>query len=69
MNATVIRCPRCHVPGVLYSERSIEALIGSRHIAHVLHARTGDSRRMCLLARSKYERISQTTPQNRRMFQ
>ena len=51
-------CPKCRQPGVLYAQRSIHALIGSRHIAHVLHASTAD-RRMGLLTRWEVERILQ----------
>jgi hypothetical protein len=40
VNHTIIPCPKCRQPGILYSERSIQALIASKHIAHVLHGAT-----------------------------
>ena len=57
MNNLIIPCPKCRQPGILYSERSIPALIGSKHIAHVLHAEAGENRRICMLTRSELERI------------
>jgi hypothetical protein len=59
VNETIIPCPKCRAPGVLFSKRSIGALIGSKHIAHVLHPATerNPSRRTCLLTRTELERI------------
>ena len=55
---TIIPCPRCRALGILYSKRSITALIASRHVAHVLHlSADGHSRRMCLLTRSEFQRL------------
>jgi hypothetical protein len=58
VNETIVPCPKCRALGVLYSNRSIDALIGSRHIAHVLHQPRDESRRVCLLTGSEFERIS-----------
>ncbi len=63
VNNTMIPCPKCRQPGILYSERSIRARIGSKHIAHVLHAWTPENRRMCMLTRSEWERIRKQVPQ------
>src|SRR5438874_12435083 len=64
-----ICCPKCHAPGILYSDRSITALIGSHYIAHVLHPATEDNptRRACLLTRTEFQSISprRTSPENR----
>ena len=58
MKETILPCPNCRAPGILYSNRSIAALIGSKHIAHVLHPSTQDrSRRMCLLNRSEFQHL------------
>ena len=43
--------------GILYAERSIPALIASKHIAHVLHQPSGENRRICMLTRSELQRI------------
>ena len=57
-NESVICCPKCRMPGTLYAKRSLSAIIGSKHIAHVLHLSSrADSRRSCLLTRSDMERI------------
>ena len=37
MKETIIPCAKCHAPGILYSKRSMAALIASKPIAHVLH--------------------------------
>src|SRR5438876_8769547 len=60
LNEIRIRCPKCHGPGILYSDRSITALIGSHYIAHVLHPETEDNptRRACLLTRTEFQSIS-----------
>jgi hypothetical protein len=58
MNDGIVACPKCHAPGILYSKRSIAALIASKHIAHVLHPSThGHSRRTCLLTRTEFQRV------------
>jgi hypothetical protein len=63
VNPTLISCPKCRMPGVLYSNRSIDALIGSRHVAHVLHRSRDENRRVCLLTRSEFERIAKPVHQ------
>ena len=65
MNDRMILCPKCQRPGILYAQRSITALIGSRLIAHVLHIRAGENRQICMLRRSEFERIPHKT--NRRL--
>jgi len=58
VNEILIPCPKCRVPGILYSESSIDARIGgSKHIAHVLYAPMQENRRMCLRTRSEFKRI------------
>ena len=55
---TIIPCPKCRAPGILYSKRSVAALIASKHIAHVLHLSTGGHfRRACLLTRSEFQHL------------
>jgi hypothetical protein len=55
---TIIPCPKCRAPGIVYSKRSIAALIASKPIAHVLHlSADGHSRRTCLLNRSEFQRL------------
>ena len=55
----IVPCPKCKAPGILYSTRSISALIGSKHIAHVLHPSTeaNPNRRTCLLTRTEFQRL------------
>jgi hypothetical protein len=57
VNNITIACPKCRRIGVLYATRSIAALIGSKHIAHVLHAPTDACRYTCWLTRLEFERI------------
>jgi hypothetical protein len=57
LNETAVHCPKCRWPGMLYSTRSLDALIGSKHIAHVLHTPTPTNRRICLLTRSQFEQL------------
>ena len=40
MNDAIVPCPKCMALGILYSIRSLNALIGTKHIAHVLHSST-----------------------------
>ena len=55
---TIIPCPKCRAPGILYSKRSIAALIASKHIAHLLHPSTGGRfRRACLRTRSEFQHL------------
>jgi len=59
MNKRTIACPKCRRPGQLYAIRSLHALVGSRHIAHVLHVTgDGETRHMCLLTRSETQRVA-----------
>jgi hypothetical protein len=55
----MIPCPKCRFPGILYVIDSLHALIGSRHIAYVLHPATlrCPSRRVCRLTRIETDRI------------
>jgi hypothetical protein len=58
MNSLVVPCPKCRLPGILYADWSMHALIGSRHVAHVFHPGDGSARRMCLLKRFELEAVS-----------
>jgi hypothetical protein len=65
MNDTVISCPKCRQPGILCSQRSVRSLIGSEHIAHVLHVWAGGNRHVCMLTRSEFQRILKTKTKRR----
>ena len=62
MNDIMISCPKCLEPGVLDSKRSLTARIGSRHIAHVLHAWRNGNRRTGMRSRLELERIWKPLP-------
>lgn len=63
-NESIVRCPKCGVRGILYSNRAIGALIAAKHIAHVMHV-SESGRRACLLTRTEFERLETAEPEAR----